>query len=196
MIKIALSSIVAVAIFACDKIIVKKQYTSCYSTYYKSSTKLSYFLDQDLLKIQDLKGRFSFYKDSAISEDFQISPHSFAYSGYDRGHLRSDASSDFEVETLKASYSMINIVAQTPKLNRVVMAKNERLERALTEQYKKVFVEIDILFDKEVQLVKNSIPVAAYFYKKIYNEEFKRCFLFPNIFDINTSKDFEINCIN
>lgn len=73
-------------------------------------------LDQNLKASVDIKRKDSFRAESLLPKDKQISPDGYTNSGYDKGHL-TPANDAPDYEGQKQTFSMINMVPPSPKLN-------------------------------------------------------------------------------
>lgn len=176
----------------CDQIINKSIYTSCYDYNYKSSLYIAYELDGKLVNKTNLKKRNSFYTEKNLPKKYRSHTKDYTHSGYDRGHLASDASFDYDKKTVRKTYSMINVIPQAPNVNRKTWLKVERYERLIATKLGSVNVINGIIFDnKPMKIGKNQISVPAAFWKMIYNDNknFKKCFYYKNDLDAKIKDD-------
>lgn len=196
----------------------KGEFKILYSPIYKGAVSVSYELDKRV-SIGNIKERMSFYKEPTLPYEIALLPDDFTNTGFDRGHMASDASFDWNKEVLNKTYSMANIVLQYPKVNREVWASIEEIERYTAVQFGKVFVENKIFYGKEYLvkkpinegkdakytkkyerdaflLEKKKIRVPTGFLKIISAENFKECYYVENKEDIIVKpvKEYKVNC--
>ncbi len=184
----------------CNQIVKKKTYTSCYDYTLKISKYEIYNLDGKLVGLNNLRTRMRFYDEPTIPKKYRAYWYDYVRSGYDRGHIRSDGSTDWDIEALKTTYSMVNIWAQTPTLNRKVWSKVEKYSRYVARKLGNVNVlNIAEIPQQYNTIGKHHVAVPTGFYKIIYNENqnFRKCFYFKNRkYDVSTDKlrDHLIDC--
>ena len=117
----------------------------------------------------NIKKRPCFYSDKRIPKEYRSYVSDYLNSGYDRGHLISDASFDNNIENLKAVYKLSNIVPQKPHLNRYVWKGIERYSRYVTMVLGYTYV-INIMLYKD-EKIGNGISVPFIMYKLIMNNK-------------------------
>jgi endonuclease G len=175
----------------CSQLVDKKTYLSCYDYDYKISKYEIFNLDGNLVGQGNIRFRLRFYAEPTIPRKYRAYWYDYNHSGYDRGHIRSDGSTDWDIEALKTTYSMVNIWAQTPTLNRKVWSKAEKYSRYVARKLGNVDVlNITVIPNRYKTIGRHKIAVPKAFYKIIYNEDenFRRCFYFENI-DYNVEQD-------
>lgn len=196
----------------------KGEFKILYSPKYKGAVSVSYELDKRV-SIGNIKERMSFYKEHILPYEIALLPDDFTNTGFDRGHMASDASFDWDKEVLRKTYSMANIVLQYPKVNREVWASIEEIERYTAVQFGKAFIENKIFYGNEY-LVKNPIAegkdakyikryekdayllekkkirIPTGFLKIISAKDFKECYYVENKEDIVVKpvKEYKVNC--
>lgn len=126
----------------------KTEFIIKYDTNVKGPTKVSYILDNKS-NLVNIKERPSFYKEPLLTYDVGVVPNDLTNTGFDRGHIAADATFDYDLEVLKKTYSMANIVPQYPNVNRKVWANIEELERYNVSQFGSLYVENFILYGNE-----------------------------------------------
>ncbi len=176
----------------CDKVIDKQVYKVCYSYKYKGALFVSYTLNGALVNVTNIKKRPSFYSEKNIPIQYRSKSKDYFKSGFDKGHLLSDASIDYDKKILKKAYSMANIIPQYPSINRYTWIKTEKLERKLAVKLKTIKVLIGIIYEDNPQRIgKNKIAVPKAYYKKLYNDDvgYKKCFYYINSIDVVTKGD-------
>ena len=169
----------------CDQIIKKQTYKICYDYHYKGAKYVSYILDGSLVNKTNIKKRPSFFIENTIPKQYQSTKKDYYKSGYDKGHLANDSSFDNNIYTLQKTYSLANIIPQSPKVNRYTWIKTERYERALAVKYGSIKVLIGVIYDKEpLRIGINKIAIPKAYYKKLYDDTgFEECYYYKN--DIN-----------
>jgi endonuclease G len=176
----------------CDQIIDKQVYKICYSYKYKGALIVWYELDGNLVHKNNIKKRPSFYSEKNIPIKYRSKSSDYTRTGFDRGHLANDASFDYDKKAQRKTYSMANIVPQYPKLNRRTWIKSEKYERKIAAKLGSVTVINIVNYSKLTQQIgKNKISVPNTFYKVIFNDkaDFRKCFKYENIKDIDIKKD-------
>lgn len=131
------------------KIIDKGEFIIDYSYKFKGPSNVSYVLDERSNEI-NIKERNSFYKDEELSPLTSLLPDDVTNTGFDRGHMASDASFDYDKDVLNKTYSMANIALQYPNVNRNVWASLEEYERYNISQLGKVYVRNIIVYGEEI----------------------------------------------
>ena len=176
----------------CDQIIDKKVFTICYDYKMKGAKYVAYSLDGDKVNAVNLKKRNSFYTEKNLKKKYRSHTKDYTHSGYDRGHLANDASFDYDKKDLRKTYSMANIIPQSPNVNRKTWIKAERLERNIAVKLKAINVINGVIYSKNPKRIgKNQIAVPTAFWKMIYNDSknYKKCFYYKNDLNINVKKD-------
>jgi len=183
----------------CDTILDKKYYNICYDDDLKGALFVSYKLSADKVNTSNITKRPSFYEDKTLPKEYISRSSDYIGSGYDRGHLASDASFDYSADALKSVYVMSNIVPQYPSLNRYAWSDTEDEERRLAKKYGEVGVIIGVVYDDNPQRIgADFIAVPAAFYKTIYTTDGHQvCYYYENI-PIDTTvdelSDHQVDC--
>jgi len=115
--------------------------------------------------------RDAFYVDKRIPKQHRSNTNDYIRSGYDRGHLMSDASYDDNTKDLHAVYKLSNIVPQAPHINRHVWFGFEKYSRDITTKLKYTYV-INIMLYKD-KVITNNVGVPHIMYKIIINKKHK-----------------------
>jgi len=183
----------------CDQIIDKQVYIICYSYKHKGAKYIAYTLYGSKVNKLNIKKRPKFYSEKTIPIKYRSKSNDYKNSGYDRGHIASDASFDYNKKVLSKVYSMANITPQTPNINRIVWKKAEKYGRYLSIKLGKINVFNAIIYtDNSKTIGKNKISIPTAFFKIYYNNEqnFKRCFYFKNNKNIpyKKLKFYEVTC--
>jgi endonuclease G len=179
----------------CDQVFNNGYFINCYD-YKLKSTKFSFTrLDGDLVNKKNIKKRPRFYENLDIPRKYRVKYSDYTRSGYDRGHINSDASFDYSLKSQKATYVMSNIVPQRPKTNRKSYLKVEKYERLLAKKLGSVNVFTMILFKehpKRIGRAKTAIPDG--FVKVFYKDDFQKCFYIPNDDKVYKLKELAVEC--
>jgi len=176
----------------CDQIIDKQIYTICYSYKYKGAKYVAYTLDGSKVNKLNIKKRPKFYSEKLIPLKYRGKSNDYKYSGYDRGHLASDASFDYDKKALSKVYTMANIIPQSPQVNRKLWLKAENLERYIAVKLGSVSVMNGVVYSSNPKRIgKNNIAVPIGFWKKIYNDskKYQKCFYYKNSSVVSEKND-------
>lgn len=177
---------------ACDQVVNKSVYSVCYDYYHKGATYVGYVLNGELVNKVNIKKRDSFYTEKNIPKQYRSYPKDYTHSGYDRGHLACDASFDHDHKAVRKTYSMVNIIPQSPMVNRKLWSKAESYERYAASKLGNVTVINGVRYSKNSKRIgSNQISVPDGFWKMIYNDDknFKKCFYYTNDLDTDVKGD-------
>lgn len=185
----------------CDYLIDKGYFEICYDYNLKGARFVSYKLNGSLVDAYNIDERPDFYVEPLIPSQYASDPEDYTGSIYDRGHLASDASFDYDNTPLHRVYSMANIVPQVAQLNRSGWKETEKLEREKAKLYGSIDVFIGVNYiDNPLRIGTNKIAVPQSFYKVLSNKfsGYETCYLYDNAEIIDTSsdtiEDHEVNC--
>jgi len=183
----------------CDIVLDKKYYNICYNYDLKGALFVSYLLSGDTVNAVNIINRPSFYEDKSLPKEYESRSSDYRGSGYDRGHLASDASFDYSQDSLKSVYVMSNIIPQYPSVNRYSWSDTEDEERMLAVKYGEVEVIIGVVYDDNPQRIgADFIAVPAAFYKTIFSADGSQvCYYYDNIpidSTIDSLKDHQVDC--
>ena len=169
---------------ACDQVIDKKFYQICYDYRMRAARYVAYELDGQKVNARNIKKRPRFYPESRIPRQFRAYPSDYTRNPYhmDRGHLAPDASFDWSVRSLKAVYSMANIIPQYYLINRKMWSKAERYERLMATKLGHVTVVNGVVYDRHPKRIgQTGVAVPDAFWKAIIGDNgFRRCFWYDN----------------
>ena len=167
----------------CDQIVDKEFFEVCYSYDLKVAKAVIYRLEGDLVNELNIKERPDFYEEEQIPKEYRAEYSDYTHSGYDRGHLAPDASFDWSIESLEATYSLANIIPQIPEVNRYGWADLEQYVRdqAVELGYVDVINVVEYK-DSPERIGENQIAVSSGYYKILSNEDenYKECFYYKN----------------
>ncbi len=123
-----------------NQVIKRFPYICYYNYQYKSCTMLWYRLNKSKINRKNIKKRYRFKEDPEIDKRYRATLEDYKYSGYDRGHLASDSSFDYNKKVLKNTYYLSNVIPQKPIVNRYIVEKIERYERYVTTKLGYLYV--------------------------------------------------------
>lgn len=176
----------------CNQIIDKSVFSVCYDYNHKGSLFVGYTLDGNLVNKGNIKQRSEFYTEKNILKQYRSHTKDYTNSGYDRGHLASDASFDYDEKVVRKTYSMCNIIPQSPMVNRKLWIKVEEYERFISTQLGKVNVINGVVYDTNPKRIgENQISIPKGFWKMLWNDEkkFQKCFYYSNDLDVDVKGD-------
>jgi len=150
---------------SCDQVL-KDTFTICYSHKRKSAKAVYVKIYGDKVE-KDIAKRPGFWTDKRISKKYQTKSGDYTNTGYDRGHFgASDASHDHDKKNQKATYSMANIVPQTPRANRYKFVALERHERNMAIEHGSLHVVSLAFWNAEPKTIgKSKLQVPSAFAK-------------------------------
>lgn len=175
----------------CDLYLDKEYYNSCYS--YKNKGVIYSFtlLDRDIVN-KSIKERPSFKSDDTIPTKYKTKYSNYTNSGFDRGHIQSDASFDSDLKRLESTYLMSNITPQYPNTNRKSYLEVEKRERELVNEFNNINSFTYITYSE--MKVKDFIIIPKSFYKIFYINDFQECYHIPNDNISYKLEEMLINC--
>jgi endonuclease G, mitochondrial len=164
----------------CDQILHNNHQSICYNYEKKSAIKSTYLLNDFYVDSVNIKKRPGFRIDKRIPRKMASSSGDYANSGFDRGHILPDASADFDIQGLKQTYLMSNIVPQYRKTNRNHIFKIEKEERKLAVRDGMLLVTNYIIFKEDKGKLKNGQVIPSHFGKRLFNHRIEKCYLIGN----------------
>jgi endonuclease G len=167
----------------CDQLIDKIYFEICYNYDLNLATAVGYKLEGDLVDELNIKDRPYFYAEPTLPQKEQIEPNNYQGTGYDRGHMAPDAAFDWSEDSLKATYSMANIVPQLAIVNREEWNRVEEHARKMAKKYNEITVVNLMAFDNNITKIgKTPVALPKGFYKIMYNIEknYKECYYYAN----------------
>ncbi|CAA6798345.1 MAG: DNA/RNA endonuclease G [uncultured Sulfurovum sp.] len=167
----------------CAQLIINPYFKVCYDYNLMGAKVISYTLNGEKVNRINIKKRPSFHTEKSLNREYRVSPKSYSKTGYDRGHMANDASFDWSIESLNATYTMANIVPQEPRVNRYHWVKVERYARLVARKLGSLNVVNIIQYTSNPKrLKKQNIAIPKGFYKILYNKEkdFEKCFYYKN----------------
>jgi len=131
----------------CDIVLSNNLSEICYSYKHKSAIRSDYVIYAATVDDQNIKKRPGFRLDKRVHREYATSTRNYTNSGFDRGHIMPDTSTDYNLLVLKESYLMSNIVPQTRKTNRKKIYAIEKLERKRAREAGVLLVRNYMYFD-------------------------------------------------
>lgn len=163
-----------------DLVLDREGFSLGYSYKRKSALWVSYIISKHSIGIDHPRSN-SFFADPEIPYKYRVLPEEFDNSGYDRGHLVPSASVDFSRKSNKQTFSMANVVAQDPVLNRQAWGYLESVIRRWTVSKGKLAIVAGPIYGQRNKRV-GDVWAPRQLYKAIYAYDSGKCiaFLFPN----------------
>ncbi|EHF5894579.1 DNA/RNA non-specific endonuclease [Campylobacter coli] len=119
---------------SCSQVLDKFYYLNCYDYNLKGTKAVAYRLEAENLKGEQIKKRPRFEDDTNIPKKYRTTWSDYRNSGYDRGHIASNASFRFSKAAQTSVFLMSNITPQNPQINQRVWSKIEKRERQVAHQ--------------------------------------------------------------
>ena len=178
----------------CSIVLDKSYYLNCYDFEFKSSRAVAYVLTKEKLTGSFEKKRPPFKTDNELPKEHRTHSGDYTNSGYDRGHILSNASMRYTKEAQESTFLMSNITPQLPKVNRQVWKDIEEREREVAIKEGKLEVLNIIAFDDVPKRIKNDIAVPMGYIKILYSKE-EECYYVPNmeILDLDYTH-YQVDC--
>lgn len=182
----------------CDQVLNNDGYFStCYDYKLKGALAGYTKLDGNKVNNGNIDERPRFYQDLNLPKSAQVFHNDYTRSGFDRGHLFSDASFDWSEKSQYATYAMSNISPQFPNTNRKSMVAVEKYERLVASKLGSVEILYLVKYSKNPDRIgKNQTAVPDGFVRIYWNEKekFQRCFYIPNDDEIHDLREMEVEC--
>ena len=184
----------------CDQILTDT-FTICYDFERKSPIAVYTEVTAKTVNLLNIDPRPPFFTDKRLDPKVTTTTKDYTGTGYDRGHLgASDASHDWSKETLKATYSMANIVPQTKRANRYKFVSLEKLEREMAVKHGVLEMLTLVYFNDRPKVIgKSGLQVPSAFAKVFTAKNHRECFFIWNTdeYDSKKGKDpytYKENC--
>lgn len=133
----------------------------------------------------------AFAADQSLPRGQRAEPSDYAKSGYDQGHMVSNADLSFSVQAQKESFLMTNMSPQLPGLNRGVWKLLETSTRAWAHGYKHTYTVYagNIWSAQSKTIGANKVVVPDYLFKILINHNTRQsiAFIFPNKEGLSTN---------
>lgn len=178
----------------CDQILENTNFRSCYNYNYKGSTaSYTHLYNEDIDKT-NISQRPGFYEDTRIPQQYRVKTIDYYFTGFDQGHIQSDANNDYNYDILKETYALSNVVPMYFKTNRVSFLSVEKRERELTRQYKDI--EVLTLINYNDNVIKG-LNVPSEFVKIFFrslDKNFLECYKIKNDNNEYILEEMKIEC--
>ena len=173
----------------CDKILTDT-FTICYDFERKSPIAVYTEVTKETVDLLNIDPRPPFFTDKRLDKSVATANDDYNNTGYDRGHLgASDASHDWSKKTLKATYSMANIVPQTKRANRYKFVSLEKLEREKAKEHGVLEMLTLVYFnDRPKKIGKSGLQVPSAFGKVFTAKNYRECFFVWNTDEYDSKK--------
>jgi endonuclease G len=110
-----------------------------------------------------------FHPDDALPPEYRAELADYARSGFDRGHMTPSGDMP-DAEAQQQSFSLANMVPQTPELNRGVWERIERTVRRMAEREGELYVVTGPVFEgADLQALQGRVLVPTSTYKAVYD---------------------------
>lgn len=174
---------------ACDQILTDT-FTICYDFERKSPIAVYTEVTKETVDLLNIDPRPPFFTDKRLDKSVATSNDDYNNTGYDRGHLgASDASHDWSKKTLKATYSMANIVPQTKRANRYKFVSLEKLEREKAVEHGVLEMLTLVYFNDRPKIIgKSGLQVPSAFGKVFTAKNYRECFFVWNTDEYDSKK--------
>jgi len=130
-----------------------------------------YRLSKNTVNKKNIVKRHDFKEDVRLENRFRVTDDDYRKSGFDRGHLASDASFDYSDTALDDVYIYSNIVPQKHKLNAYVWGGFEKYARYITLKLKYAYVVNLVVYSNDT--IGANVKVPKVMYKVIINNKNK-----------------------
>ena len=173
----------------CDKVLTDT-FTICYDFERKSPIAVYTEVTKETVDLLNIDPRPPFFTDKRLDKSVATSNDDYNNTGYDRGHLgASDASHDWSKKTLKATYSMANIVPQTKRANRYKFVSLEKLEREKAVEHGVLEMLTLVYFnDRPKKIGESGLQVPSAFGKVFTAKNYRECFFVWNTDEYDSKK--------
>ena len=173
----------------CDQVLTDT-FTICYDFERKSPIAVYTEVTKETVDLLNIDPRPPFFTDKRLDKSVATSNDDYNNTGYDRGHLgASDASHDWSKKTLKATYSMANIVPQTKRANRYKFVSLEKLEREKALEHGVLEMLTLVYFnDRPKKIGKSGLQVPSAFGKVFTAKNYRECFFVWNTDEYHSKK--------
>jgi endonuclease G len=120
-------------------LLVKRQYTLSYNNDKGEPNWVSWSLQSS--DIGDAERQNNFHPEAALPDGYKrVTPNDYTGTGFDRGHVCNSKDRSSSAEDNSETFSMANMLPQTPDLNRQVWESLESYCRNLVKQGNQLFI--------------------------------------------------------
>lgn len=121
-----------------------------------------------LYQAEEIPRENSFHSESRLTKNIRAELSDYKGSGYDRGHLAPNADMANESQQYD-SFSLANMIPQTPENNRYVWKNLESVTRYLTKKHGDVYVVTGVAFrGSKVTQINKRVIVPTHTFKALY----------------------------
>ena len=131
-----------------------------------------YRLSKKRVNKNNIKIRHTFKPDYRIDKAFRVTYKDYKKSGMDKGHLASDASFDYNKDSLDSVYVYSNAVPQKHRLNAYVWGALEKYSRYVTMKLGYTYI-VNIALYTDNTTIGNNVGVPTVMFKVILNNKNK-----------------------
>lgn len=175
----------------CHKELDNGYFKTCYNYNYKSAVASYIELSGDNVNSLNIKIRDQFIEDLNLPVQYRTNTSNYTKTGFDRGHIQSDASNDYSIDSKNVTYLMSNVTLQYPITNRRSYLEVEKRERELATEYKYIKALTLITYtDTKI----NGITIPKDFTKIYWNDKFSECYNIKNDNTQYTLEQMKIDC--
>jgi endonuclease G len=120
-------------------LLVKRQYVLSYNNDKGEPNWVAWYLQSS--DIGNAERQNNFHPETALPEGFKrVTPGDYTGTGYDRGHVCNSKDRTATEEDNSETFSMANMLPQTPDLNRQVWESLESYSRTLAQQGNRLYI--------------------------------------------------------
>lgn len=159
---------------------------------------MTYTLDGSLVNKNNLQKHVKWHSSEHIPTAYAQTNKDYLHSYYDRGHMAPDASFDYDITSLKTTYTYgANSIPQASLVNRHGWTDVELRARELAVKHNYVNVINIIKYSKST--IGNGVRVPSDLYKLIYiTNDIRECYHYTNTNDACDNKhgveSHRVNC--
>lgn len=122
-----------------------------------------------LLAAKDIEREDEFYPETALPSDERAELFDYARSGFDRGHLAPAADMPDEL-AMQQSFSLANIIPQTPQSNRYLWKEIEGVVRSIAKSRGELYVITGPAFlGTTLEALGGRVAIPTHVFKAIYD---------------------------
>lgn len=136
----------------------------------KSRTPLwsaEYLTKERIYQADEMLREDNFHEERRVATNHRGTLKAYSGSGYDRGHLAPN-SDMANLQQQYDSFSLANIVPQSPYLNRNTWKQIESATRYLTKVYDETYVITGAVFNENSSKVNGTVSVPTHLFKALY----------------------------
>ena len=121
-----------------------------------------------LSQAENIPREDSFHPESRLSSSMRAQLSDYKGSGYDRGHLAPNGDMA-NVDQQYDSFSLANIIPQSPENNRYLWRNIESVTRYLTKKHGEVYVVTGVVFKgRKISQLNNRVLIPTHVFKAVY----------------------------